>query len=43
MPEGPSIILVKEAAEKFAGRIIIAVSGNSKIDQRLLLKGISKN
>ena len=37
MPEGPSIILVKEAAAKFAGKKIIAVSGNSKIDQRLLL------
>ncbi len=37
MPEGPSIILVKEALAKFAGKKIIAVSGNSKIDQRLLL------
>ena len=37
MPEGPSIILVKEAVEKFAGKKIIAVSGNSKIDQRILL------
>jgi hypothetical protein len=26
MPEGPSIILVKEAAAKFAGEKIIAVS-----------------
>ena len=37
MPEGPSIILVKEAAAKFAGKEIIAVSGDSKIDQSLLL------
>jgi len=37
MPEGPSIILVKEAAAKFAGKKIIAVSGNSKIDQSILL------
>lgn len=37
MPEGPSIILVKESVEKFAGEKIIAVSGNSKIDQSLLL------
>jgi len=37
MPEGPSIILVKEAAAKFAGKKIIAVSGNSKIDQNILL------
>jgi len=37
MPEGPSIILVKEAAAIFAGREIIAVSGNSSIDQSILL------
>ena len=37
MPEGPSIILVKEATAKFAGKEIIAVSGNSKIDQSVLL------
>lgn len=37
MPEGPSIILVKEATAKFAGKKIIAVSGNSKIDQCILL------
>lgn len=37
MPEGPSIILVKEAAAIFAGEKIIAVSGNSKIDQSILL------
>ena len=41
MPEGPSIILVKEATAKFAGKKIMAVSGNSKIDQsRLLNKSI---
>ena len=38
MPEGPSIILVKEAVAKFTGETIIAVSGNSKIDQSLLLE-----
>ena len=37
MPEGPSIILVKEAAAIFAGEKNIAVSGNSKIDQNVLL------
>lgn len=37
MPEGPSIILVKEAVAKFAGQKIIAVSGNSKIDQTILV------
>ena len=38
MPEGPSIILVKEAVAKFAGKKIISVSGNTKIDLAVLLK-----
>lgn len=37
MPEGPSILLVKEAVAQFAGKDIIAVSGNSSIDQSVLL------
>lgn len=37
MPEGPSIILLKEAVVQFTGKKIIAVSGNTKIDQSLLL------
>ena len=37
MPEGPSIVLLKEAAAKFEGKKIIAVSGNSKIDQDQML------
>ena len=37
MPEGPSIVLLKEAAQQFAGQKIIAVSGDSKIDHSLLL------
>lgn len=37
MPEGPSIILFKEAVEQFTAQKIIAVSGNSKIEQSLLL------
>ena len=31
MPEGPSIVLLKEAATKFDGKQIIAVGGNNKI------------
>ena len=31
MPEGPSIVLVKEAVKQFTGKKIIAVSSNSKI------------
>ena len=43
MPEGPSLILVKEATTKFVGKKIIAVDGNSKIDQsRLLNKKIKE-
>jgi endonuclease-8 len=37
MPEGPSIVILKEAVEQFCGKKIIAVSGNSKIDQSRLL------
>jgi endonuclease-8 len=37
MPEGPSIVLLKEAVQKFTGKKIIGVSGNSKIDQQRLL------
>ncbi len=32
MPEGPSIIILKEAVQQFKGKKIIAVSGNSKVD-----------
>ena len=36
MPEGPSIVLLREAAEQFAGRRVMEVQGNSKQDiQRL--------
>lgn len=37
MPEGPSIVLLKEAVKQFTGEKIIAVSGNTTIDQSLLL------
>jgi endonuclease-8 len=32
MPEGPSIVILKEAAAGFAGRKVLRVSGNSKQD-----------
>jgi endonuclease-8 len=36
MPEGPSIVILKEEVEQFSGQKIIAVSGNAAIDvQRL--------
>ncbi len=38
MPEGPSIILAKEAIEKFTGKKVLSVSGNTTtIDKNLLL------
>lgn len=37
MPEGPSIIILKEAVQSFTGKEIISVSGNSSIDQQRLL------
>ncbi|MFV8377031.1 DNA-formamidopyrimidine glycosylase family protein [Flavobacterium sp. LB1P71] len=36
MPEGPSIVILKEEVQHFAGDKIISVSGNSKIDQSRL-------
>ncbi|MGE5457847.1 MAG: DNA-formamidopyrimidine glycosylase family protein [Methanococcaceae archaeon] len=35
--EGPSIVLLKEAVAQFTGEKIISVSGNSKINQNILL------
>ena len=41
MPEGPSIVILKELVEKFKGRKIIVTKGNAKIDKdRLTNKNI---
>jgi endonuclease-8 len=37
MPEGPSIVILREQAAKFSGKIIRAASGNSKVDKRRLV------
>ncbi|MEO5572705.1 MAG: DNA-formamidopyrimidine glycosylase family protein [Bacteroidia bacterium] len=37
MPEGPSIVILKEEVQQFTGKKVIAVSGNSKIDLLRLL------
>lgn len=37
MPEGPSIVILKEAVAAFEGKKVIEVTGNSKIDQQRLL------
>ena len=36
MPEGRSIVILKEALEKFTGLRITAVSGNTKMDKTRL-------
>jgi endonuclease VIII len=45
MPEGPSIVILKEKVQDFTGKRVIAVSGNSKADKARLLseKVISVN
>lgn len=37
MPEGPSIVILKEEVQHFTGQKIVSVAGNSKIDQARLL------
>ena len=37
MPEGPSIVILAEAAARFKGRVIRGAEGNSKIDKTLLV------
>ena len=37
MPEGPSIVILKEAVADFTGKKVISVTGNSKIDQERLV------
>jgi endonuclease VIII len=38
MPEGPSVVILKEKVRQFTGKKIISVKGNSKIDQSRLAK-----
>ena len=33
MPEGPSIVILKEAVQSFKGQKVISVTGNTKIDK----------
>ncbi len=37
MPEGPSIVILKELTEKFIGQKVLQASGNAKIDHSVLL------
>src|ERR1051326_3484200 len=42
MPEGPSIVILKEAVQQFKGKKVVEVTGNSKLDiQKLKGKKIS--
>ena len=36
MPEGPSIVILKEAVQLFKGKKVLSSSGNAKIDHGLL-------
>src|SRR5258705_13938579 len=36
MPEGPSIVILKEAVSRFRGEKILSVTGNAKIDRKRL-------
>src|SRR5688572_4705716 len=37
MPEGPSIVILREEVQEFIGKKIIKVSGNTKIDQERIV------
>lgn len=37
MPEGPSIVLLREAADKFTGKKVLAVTGNTTLDKKRML------
>ncbi|WP_288244343.1 DNA-formamidopyrimidine glycosylase family protein [uncultured Chryseobacterium sp.] len=37
MPEGPSIVLMKESIQKFEGRKVLEASGNAKVDKEILI------
>jgi endonuclease-8 len=37
MPEGPSIVILKEAVQSFKGKTILSATGNSKIDKESLV------
>lgn len=37
MPEGPSLVILREQAQIFQGKRVVAVQGNSKIDQRRMV------
>ncbi|WBV61137.1 endonuclease [Chryseobacterium camelliae] len=42
MPEGPSILLMKESLQKFAGKKVVESHGNAKFDKAILEKKVLK-
>lgn len=36
MPEGPSVVILREEVQRFAGKVVISANGNSKIDKARL-------
>lgn len=42
MPEGPSILLMKESLQKFAGKKVVESHGNAKFDKEILEKKVLK-
>jgi endonuclease-8 len=38
MPEGPSIVILKEEAQQFSGRKILSAEGNTKIDKERMVE-----
>lgn len=43
MPEGPSVVILKEEVQRFAGKVVITANGNSKIDKTGLTGSSIKN
>ena len=39
MPEGPTLLLLREEAERFAGRKVLEVGGNSRLPDLQRMKG----
>ena len=37
MPEGPSIVILKDEAKRLVGRRIVAVEGNTRIEKERLV------
>lgn len=43
MPEGPSVVILKEQVQPFAGKKVMSAEGNSKIDKSLITGSVIKD